>query len=204
MNMSQLALAYIVAFSGFPWLKADSAIEWLYLGASIIGGVVLLLQVLLSLFGVGHDVDTEVGSDGDVSHDGGAGGWLSFRAVVAFLTFFGLGGMVAVSQGTTGLISVIVAFGVGSMAFVLTRLALMQFDKLRSSGTVDVKNTVGVEGRVYLTIPTEKSGQGAVTVVVQGRTMQYRAITAGPELKTGSLCKVTAVQAGNTLLVDPI
>jgi hypothetical protein len=178
-------------------------LEWVYLGSAAVGGLVMLIQVVLSLFGADHDGDHDVGHDG--GHGGeGAGTWLSLRAIVAFLAFFGIGGMVATSRGQGSLTSLGVAAACGSVAFVLTRIALVQFDKLRASGTVNVQNAIGVEGRVYLTIPAAKSGQGAVTVGIQGRTMQYRAITPGPELKTGQLCKVSAVHASDTLVVDAL
>ena len=92
----------------------------------------------------------------------------------------------------------------GTLAFVITRAVLLQFNKLRSSGTVDVKNAVGTEARVYLVIPGARAGEGAVTVTIQGRTMQYRAITGGRELKTGELCRVVAVHAGDTLVVETL
>ena len=182
----------------------SSPLEWVYLGCACVGGLVLLVQVALSLFGGDHDLGHEV--DHDVGHDGGDSGttWLSFRAVVAFLAFFGLGGMVGSSQGLSQLLTIGVALFAGVLALLLTRTVLVQFDKLRASGTVDVKNAIGTEARVYLTIPAAKSGQGAVTVSIQGRTMQFRAITPGPELKTGGLCKVSAVQAGDTLVVDAL
>jgi len=182
----------------------SSPLEWVYLGCAGVGGIVLVIQVVLSLFGGDHDMGHEI--DHDLGHDGGDSGttWLSFRAVVAFLAFFGLGGMVGSSQGLSQLATIGVALFAGVLALLLTRTVLVQFDKLRASGTVDVRNAVGTEARVYLTIPAAKSGQGAVTVSIQGRTMQFRAITAGPELRTGGLCKVSAVQAGDTLVVDAL
>jgi fumarate reductase subunit D len=181
----------------------SSPLEWVYLGCACIGGLVLLIQVVLSLFGGDHDMGHEV--DHDAGHDGESGTtWLSFRAVVAFLAFFGLGGMVGSSQGLSQLATIGVALFAGVLALLLTRTVLMQFDKLRATGTVDVRNAIGTEARVYLTIPAARSGQGSVTVSIQGRTMQFRAITAGPELKTGGLCKVSAVQAGDTLVVDAL
>ncbi|MEO6708990.1 MAG: hypothetical protein ABI054_14105 [Planctomycetota bacterium] len=189
-------------FSGWP--SIDSPIEWVYLGSALLGGFVLLIQVVLSLFGADHGMDHDVGHEVGHEHDSGTGSWLSFRAIVAFLAFFGLGGMVGTSRGMGSLASLGVALFAGTLAFVITRMVLLQFNKLRSSGTVDVKNAVGTEARVYLIIPAARAGEGAVTVTIQGRTMQYRAITPGPELKTGALCKVSAVQANDTLVVDAL
>ena len=200
--MSHLALASAYISFADTWFTATSLSDWVYLGSAGVGGLVLLIQVVLSLFGADHGMDHDVGHDaGHETHDGSSGSWLSFRAIVAFLAFFGLGGMVGTSRDMGALASLGVALFSGTLAFLVTRLVLMQFSKLRSSGTVDVNNAVGTEARVYLSIPAAKSGEGAVTVTIQGRTMQYRAITPGPELKTGALCKVSAVQANDTLVV---
>jgi fumarate reductase subunit D len=202
MSTSHIALAIALIGPADSWFHTSSPVDWVYLGSAALGGFVLLVQVVLSLFGADHGMDHDVGHDaGHETHDGSSGSWLSFRAIVAFLAFFGLGGMVGTSREMGALGSLGIALFSGTIAFLITRLVLMQFSKLRSSGTVDVNNAVGTEARVYLVIPAAKSGEGAVTVTIQGRTMQYRAITAGPELKTGALCKVSAVQANDTLVV---
>ena len=205
MSTSHLTLASALIGPADTWFHATSPIDWVYLACAGLGGFILLAQVVLSLFGADHGMDHDVGHDaGHETHDGSSGSWLSFRAIVAFLSFFGLGGLVGTSREMGALGSLGVALFAGTIAFLITRLVLMQFSKLRSSGTVDVNNAVGTEARVYLVIPGGKSSQGAVTVAIQGRTMQYRAITAGPELKTGALCKVSAVQANDTLVVEAL
>ena len=179
--------------------------QWVYVTAAVVGGVILLFQILGSLIGADHPHD--IGHDMHADHDGessGAASWLSFRAIVAFCTFFGIGGMASSNAGWSPMASVGVALLCGAVSFVLMRSALMQFDKLRSSGTVEIKNAVGVEARVYLPIPAEKSGVGAVTAPIQGRTMQYRALTTGRELKTGEMCRVIAFQGDDTVVVEAL
>jgi len=156
----------------------------------------LLLTVL------GGDSDADV--DGDVG-DGDIGGvGLSFRTAVAFLTFFGLAGMIALRMGWSTLAALGLAILSGGFAFWLVGLAMFQLSRLRSSGNVDIGNSVGVEAKVYLTIPAERSGTGTVTVPIQSRTMNYKAVTSGPAIKTGEFCRVVAVHAGDTLEVEPV
>jgi hypothetical protein len=177
-----------------------------YLVAAIGGGGLLLIQIALSLFGADHDADGghDVGHDvGDAEH-GGGGLSFSFRAVVAFLAFFGIGGMAAIEAGMTPVPTLAIAVGSGVAAFWLVSFALMQFGKLRSSGNVDIRNAVGSEGKVYLAIPGQGGGEGAVTVAIQGRTMQFKAITRGADLRTGALCRVSAVRSNDTLEVEPL
>ena len=178
----------------------DFGWEFVYLGSAIIGGVFMLLQIVLGLLGGDADVDADVDVDLDVDAAEGAGG-LSLRALVAFLTFFGLSGMAATKGGLGPWPAAGVAVIVGSMGFWLTGLLMAQMYRLRSSGTVNVQNAIGAEARVYLKVPGEKSGEGKVTVPLQGRTMEYRAITAGRELRTGEFCHVVAVHGPNTVEV---
>jgi ABC-type transport system involved in cytochrome c biogenesis permease subunit len=170
-----------------------------YLWSAMIGGGLLVLQLLLTLVGGDSDVDGEV--DGDVGADGVG---LSFRTAVAFMTFFGLGGMMSLNAGLAPLLSLALACLAGAVAFWLVGLAMFQISRLRSSGNVDVANAVGAEGKVYLKVPAERAGEGRVTIPIQGRTMQFRAITRGPELPTGCLCRVVAVHAGDTLEIEPV
>ena len=174
------------------------AMYTLYTWTALIGGGLLVLQLLATLLGGDSDVD----GDADFGADSPDGVGLSFRTAVAFLTFFGLGGMIALSAGFSPAVSLGLACLAGALAFWLVGLAMYQVSRLRSSGNVDIANAVGVEAKVYLTIPAERAGEGRVTVPIQGRSMQYKAITRGVELKTGALCRVVSVHAGDTLEVE--
>jgi len=174
-------------------------LQTIYLGAAVLGGALLLIQIVLALLGGDSDVDGDLDAAAD---SGDFGSHLSFRTAVAFVTFFGIGGMAASRGGYGAPVSLAVALALGSLAFWLVGLAMVQLSRLRSEGTVDIRNAVGAEGRVYLTVPAERAGSGSVTVPIQGRSMQFKAVTAGPELATGQLCKVVGVHAGNTLVIE--
>ncbi|HVS18783.1 MAG TPA: hypothetical protein VMT18_09315 [Planctomycetota bacterium] len=174
------------------------SLSMIFLSAAVLGGALLVLQILAMLLGGDSDVDGDLDAHGEV----GEGGHISFRTVVAFVTFFGIGGSAALSGGMTQWGALGVAVAAGSLAFWLVGLAMLQLARLRSSGNVAIENAVGSEGRVYLAIPGQRAGTGAVTVPIQGRTMQYKAITHGTAIATGQLCRVVAVHAGDTLEVE--
>jgi hypothetical protein len=176
----------------------------IYLGAAVLGGAVLLIQLLLALIGHGADVHADFDGDAALGHDIGEHGALSVRAVVAFITFFGVAGMAASKAGLGPIVTLLIAVAAGGLAFWLAGLAMLELNRLRSSGTLDIQNAVGVEARVYLTVPAERTGTGAVTVPIQGRTAKYRAVTAGPEIRTGRQCRVVAVRGGDTLEVETL
>ena len=171
----------------------------IYFWSAAVGGGLLVLSLLLTLLGGDADADVDFDVDADVD-----GGGISFRTVAAFLTFFGLTGMLGLKLGWSELVSLGVALLAGASAFWLVGLAMFQLYKLRSSGTVDIQNAVGSEGRVYLKIPGARQGTGSVTVPIQGRTMQFKAVTSGAQIETGGICKVVAVHAGDTLEVEPV
>ncbi|MCC6406327.1 MAG: serine/threonine protein kinase [Planctomycetes bacterium] len=184
------------------------SMKLVYLGCAIAGGAVLFITLVMSLLGGVHDMDVghEADLGGGVHHgdiDSQAVG-LSVRTVVAFITFFGLTGMALATSGVSTLWTFVSALVAGGLAFWLVGLAMVQLTRLRASGTVDIKNAVGAQARVYLVVPGHKSGTGAVTVPIQGRTLEYRAITAGDALPTGSYCRVVSVQASDTVEVTAL
>jgi hypothetical protein len=186
------------------WLDGWT-METVYLGCAVAGGAVLLLQTLLLLFG-GHDADALPGSDVDV-HDHGTGdafGFLSVRAIAAFLTFFGLAGWGGMEAGWGTFTTMAVASGAGlAMLFVVGALFSL-YRRVDSHGNIDPHNAVGSTARVYLRIPGESSGQGKITVSIQGRTGEFAAITRGPALATGSEVRIVRMTTPNTFEVEPL
>lgn len=169
----------------------------IFLVAAVAGGALLVLQIAATLIGGDSEVDGDLDVHGEMGE-----GHLSFRTVVAFVTFFGIGGRAALAGGLGAWPSLGAAAVAGSLAFWLVGLAMLQISRLRSSGNVDIQNAVGSEARVYLTVPAQREGSGSVTVPIQGRTMQFKAVTRGPAIATGRFCKVVGVHAGDTLEVE--
>ncbi len=199
---------------------------YFYLTTFLLGGTLMLGQLVLSLLGVGHghdhDADHDQGGDGhDQAHDNAHGheqeqhghhhappsatswflSWLSFRTLTAALTFFGLGGLAAEGQGIDWPLALAIAVAAGLGALLLVGWLMRVMSTLKSDGTVHIERAVGQPATVYLTIPAGKSGAGKVTVIVQSRTMEYRAVTPDRELPTGARVKVTAVVGTDTVEV---
>lgn len=162
--------------------------ETIYQISAGLGGAVLLLQMLLLLFAGGAD-DFE-GGEVDADHDDGSVGLLSVRAIASFLAFFGLAGWYGVVEDWLPVITVFVAFASGcSMMFIVAWL-MAQLRKLYSQGNLESENAIGKSAVVYLKIPGAYAGLGKITVTIQGRTAEYQAQTAGPEIATGRMVLV--------------
>lgn len=171
---------------------------------ALIGGTVLVIQLGMAILGFGGAEGADAGDPGDLGgidvHHGGDPALadahhhamlpgivklITFQTVVAFLAFFGVAGMASQTAGQSGAVSLAVAVIVGFCAMAILGYLLQGFRKLEASGTLQMQKAVGCHGRVYLKVPAESEGEGKVTITVQGRSVELKARTSGPELATG-------------------
>ena len=73
--------------------------------------------------------------------------------------------------------------------------------ELGAEGTVRIQRALGQHGSVYLSIPGNDSGNGKIQINLQNRTMDYLAVTSGPELPTGTKVVVVGIVNPTTLEV---
>lgn len=131
-------------------------------------------------------------------------GVISFRTLVAAITFFGIAGMIAQTADAPMHISLGAALlaGIGAMYGVFF---LMQWlYSLRTEGTVRIGGAVGKTATVYVPVPAQNSGTGKIQINLQNRTMEYMALTPGDKLPTGTRVVVTEVIAADTLEVQSV
>ena len=189
----------------------------LYAVCAVAGGGVLVLQFLLVFVGMGshgfeshgagfehaaaHGTDTaHSGHDG--AHDSS---WifrlLSARALTAALAFFGLGGGLCTSAGLPTPVAFLGAIGLGVGAMLLAVWLMQLLMSLREEGTAHIEYALGQPARVYLSIPGHEQGQGKVIVTVDGRELEYQAITRDEELPTGCSAVVSDIIDEQTVCV---
>ncbi|HYF49633.1 MAG TPA: hypothetical protein VEJ63_09520 [Planctomycetota bacterium] len=170
------------------------------------GGTLFLLQMALSLLGIGaeHEIDGDhsIGHDGHSDHGAGFLGVLSFRSIVAAITCFGLVGLTALNNALAGGLAVAIATGSGLAAMVLVALIMRGLSRLSADGTVRIQQALGTLGVVYLAIPARREGMGKVTVTLQNRTMEYPAVTCGEALPTGAKVLIVDLVGTSTLEVS--
>ncbi len=192
-----------------------------YLICSLIGGTLLACQALLGLLGLSHVLDFGGHADHEFGHADDAGhghdgehqheaSWfaslLTFRTLTAAITFFGLGGLAGYARFGADFwpVTLAVAVAAGTGALLLVASLMRSMGKLRAEGTVHIESAVGQNARVYLTIPAARAGVGKVTVPVQNRTMEYKAVTPDAELPTGASVVVVGIVDNETVEVVPV
>jgi hypothetical protein len=189
---------------------------------AVIGGTLLLCQFIMTLIGLDHagadDVPHDFGHDfahdvhtGDTAHSAAPHehstswfvGIITFRTIVAALTFFGLTGLAGDAAGWPAAPTLVVALGAGAGAMYIVHWIMRTLYRLRADGTVRIERAVGQVGSVYLRVPAHKAGVGKIQVGVQNRTMEYEAMTSqGQELPVGARVVVTHVVGPDTVEVE--
>ncbi len=186
--------------------------------------LVLLIQTIMMLIGLGDDGDIGDADVGDISDvpdevpDGvfgedsvieavdvsGLDGLRIFtvRGIVAFFVVFGWVGVVMQEAGVHLAITLAVAAVSGFAMMVALAFLFKAVLKLRSDGNIDNKNAVGKSGKVYLTIPPARSGSGKVEVILQGSCVERNAVTDETEaIPTGVEIVVVGVSGQTELVV---
>jgi hypothetical protein len=168
-----------------------------FLVLALLGGSILVIQLLLSLFG--FEVDA-VEFDGTSGPDA-ALHLFSVRALTAAATFFGIGGLAVMAGGAGWPLAIAVGSVLGVGAAIGVSVLMRSFGALESDGTVRIDTAIGLPGKVYLEVPGSEAGIGKVHVVLGSRTQEYRAITRGSTLGTGAPVMVVDVIDANTVEV---
>jgi hypothetical protein len=170
---------------------------WFTLCAAV-GGTLLVVQFVLTLTGLGgdHDLDGDVPDNPDdvlVDHHGSAAFFklLSFRTLVAGITFFGLAGRAAQESQFDPATTLLAALAAGFLAMWGVQWLMRQIARLRADGTVRIADTVGRTGVVSLTVPDTAGGIGKVNVMLGDRTLELTAQSAHGPLPTGTPVRVT-------------
>ncbi len=212
----------------FEWWNSLSTFAQVLSCIAIPATLVLLVQTVLMLIGIGSDnadvgdIDGDVGDmdmDADVTEADGVFGEdvlevdsdptgldglriFSVRGIIAFFVVFGWVGVALDSAGLAIPLNLAISAVCGMVVMFLVALLMRWVWKLQSDGTIDKRNAVGVSGTVYLTVPAKRTGNGKVNVTVQGAFIECEAVTDEEEpILTGKEIVVVGLSGQNTLVV---
>ncbi len=189
------------------WWNELDLIQQIFALIALPSTVLIIIQTVLLLIGIGGESDTDVDVDDvdgiDLPDDG-----LAIFSVRGILSMLCITGWVAVALLETSLpagVSIGIAIACGIATLIGMAFLMRAINRLQSSGNIDVGNCIGKIAEVYIPVPAAGSGSGKVNLTVQEKFSEFTAITtAGEQLKTGSYVRVVAVNEAGVLVVEPI
>ncbi|HEX6269346.1 MAG TPA: hypothetical protein VFZ43_03855 [Anaerolineales bacterium] len=191
--------------AGLTW------IEIIYWASAIIGGTLFILRLIMMFVGGGltdNALDSALDTGADVLSGDHADADISFQllsvqGLTSFFMMFGLVGLTLLKANQPVLLTVVGGMLAGLVTVAISGLIFTQMKRLQTEGTINIHNTIGTEGSVYLTIP--KNGTGQVQIIVQGSLKIFDAISSNKiGIATGEKIRVVGVASGNTLVVEKI
>ena len=205
----------------FEWWESLGTAGHIFACFAIPSTVVLFLQTILMLIGIGgsslagEDGDSAISTDGDsdvgVDLDSDAeaeteldGGLrlFSIRGILSFLTVTGWVGVLGVEMEWQLPITILVAAVSGLAAMFLMALLFRLVFSLQADGTEDIRHALGVSGSVYLRVPPMRKGTGKVSLLLDGRLVEKDAVTDEEEtLNYGEQVVVIGISGGTELIV---
>lgn len=168
--------------------------------------LIFVIQTVMTFLGLGdHDADFDLyTSDGSFDADPSMN-LLTFRNLVNFCMGFGWTAVLMHEKIQSNALLIIVSVIVGILLVTVVMWIFKWLSGMQQTGNIDVhKSAVGCEGKVYLTIPGERKGEGKVQITINNAVREYDAVTDGETIPTGKAIKVTEVINDYTLLVEEL
>ena len=202
------------------WISLGSAGQ-VFACIAIPATLMLLIQTILTLIGIGSDSDADVAVDSDADADIGAeidgvedgssfdndvldGGLRVFtlRGLVAFFSVLGWTGAICSGSGLGIALSIVVSVTAGAAAMFAVAIIMKWLFKLQYDGTEDIRYALGVSGTVYLRIPPSRSGKGKISATVRGQLCEKFAVTDEETvINYGEEVTVIGISGEETLIV---
>lgn len=187
------------------WTSLSTAMQVLWT-VTLSASLIFVIQTVMTFLGLGdHDADFDMDtSDGSFDADPSMN-LLTFRNLVNFCLGFGWTAVLMHEKIESNALLIIVSVIVGVLLVAIVMWIFKWLSGMQQTGNIDVhKSAVGCEGKVYLTIPGERKGEGKVQITINNAVREYDAVTDGETIKTGTAIKVTEVINDYTLLVEEL
>lgn len=193
------------------WWNGLEGFDQFFWGLAIVSSVLFVFFFILSLVGIDFEGAGDISADisGDMADDAHSFEvdpffkLLSFRSVVAFLTFFSWIGILALSKGYSRFWILFWALAAGLAAMFLVAYLLYFFSQLGESGTSKWAELAGQKAVVYLAIPAKMSGQGKIHVIWNHSLKEIEAMTKSDlPLQNGTEVKIKEITKDNIALVE--
>lgn len=193
------------------WWNSLTDLQRIFACIGIPATLVLVVQTVLLLFGIGGGDGDGVDLDGDGvsdSFDGSGDDGLtlfSVRGIVAMFCVAGWAGVLFVDLGLGAAESIVLAVLCGVAALFGMAYLMKAVLKLQSNGTIQIGTAVGKTGQVYIPIPPKGQGRGKINITVQDRFIEVDAVTDSEDvLKTGETVRVVSTDDMGLVMVERV
>ncbi|MDO5443147.1 MAG: hypothetical protein Q4G10_05700 [Bacteroidia bacterium] len=197
------------------WWTSLSVMMKVLWGITLAASLIFIIQTIMTFLGAdaGGDFDMDAGGIDGMDADMDAGGadassgmnLYTFRNLVNFLLGFGWSMILLQDSISSTALLLIISVIVGLALVTIVMFLFKWLSGMQQSGNIDVyKSAVGCQGKVYLTIPGERSGEGKVQITINNAVREYCALTDSDTLRTGTPIKVLEVLSPSTLLVEEL
>ena len=184
------------------WWNELIVAQQIFLLVAIPSTVILVIQTILLLIGLNDDVDVDVDID-DLGDDGLT--LFSVRGIVSMLCIAGWSGFALCGTSLPLVVSILIAVLLGILTLIGMAFLMRSLHRLQSSGNIQISNTIGKVGQVYIPIPANAAAAGKINITVQEKFSEFSAITMESEaLTTGTYVRVVAVNDAGVLVVERV
>ncbi len=186
----------------FEFLEQMSGMEYMYVIMMVAGGTIFFIRLFLMFF-TGIDADPSDAETSIADSSETALRYISLQSISSFGLIGGLFGFWAERTFHNSVISVLITLAAGAvMVLIMARLTAFML-KLQNRGNIKISNSVGKDGKVYLTL--QKDGTGQVEFSMQGRRLYYSAVSENGEvIPTGTRVRIVRVTDDSVLVVVPL
>lgn len=176
------------------WIALGSAGQ-VFACIAIPATVILLIQMVLTLIGLGSDGDADTdgvdtdGADEEIILDDADEAFekgeafdaglrlFTLRGLIAFFSVMGWVGTICCGEGINLTLSILISVASGFLAMLVIALLMKWLFSLQYDGTEDIREALGVSGTVYMRIPPSRTGKGKISAVIQGKLCEKSAVT---------------------------
>ena len=181
------------------WWEALTILQKIFVGCAVPSSLFIILTFVLSCITL--DAEFHHGNfDLDLDDP------LGIFNLRGFMSFLAIGGITGYGLSAYNFSDPIAIAGGGIAGLIIAKAttSLMNYlMKSNNNGNIKPENAIGQIGEVYLTIPANGKNHGKVNVLVQGKLVEFDAITTkGIELKTGDKIAVIDIKENNLLIVE--
>jgi len=195
----------------FTWWNDLSFLGQVFAFFAIPMTVVMMLQFILLIIGIGFDSDIDGGAEVDsgidldygADNDATLGEVCSYtdksgkeveskssppilriftiRGIVAFFALGGWAGLAALSAEVHWFWAIQIALFSGVAALLLASIVIRLALRMQTSGNLNIYNAIEQQAEVYIRIPPARSERGKVTMLLQERFVELDAMTDNSE-----------------------